>query len=339
LFLVLSQTNNNLIFKEMKNLIFVVSLFFVVLSGSAQTVNTGIARPEKGAFWKDGERGQISAYVFNNISTTSVGTVAGKRIKVEVVSQANTIQVLFADGEFAARNRNYVFLNPGEKLWRYENGNTWYLATCGNRIQEVKFVGTKVEYKTQYVDNTTQSSYSAYRPQVQAQPEKVVSYVNPCENVKNYMNVLITSYNNKQLSFKEANRKIEDLKIQNPGCYEIQGYILVNRNKGTVKKILIGAAVATATGLVVNYAVKAANSKKVVIPNNNPTNPNIPKVDPKPNPTPDPGYNPGTTPRTPVNDPPKNNPPSTPPTTNPPTTPPTTNPGTNPGPGYNPGGG
>lgn len=118
-----------------------VFFFFVVLFSSfaleAQR-NDGVARPTRGAFWDQGCDGSISKYVENNLGPGTYSVECGGisySIVVEQMWDKDT-KILFRDGNFSERNRNWVTIY-GKKIWRYSNSNDWTLADCGNRIYDI----------------------------------------------------------------------------------------------------------------------------------------------------------------------------------------------------------
>lgn len=288
----------------MKKIIVFLLCVFSFLSGSAQNDNTGVAYPVKGANWHNGVSGKISKHIFekNPQKTGSmVINVDGVEynIHIEYIAKPNYYQVLFANGQFAERNRNYVYLNIGEYLWHFVGQNTWYVASCGNRCQEV--VVPKTIEVVREVEKVVEKPTIQYvnRPSVNYhQQQPIKKEFDDCDKAAELLNETVIKPhankvgNSKRLSFKKANRKLGVIKKTYPDCFNIQNYQLYRNGKDVVKGVAITGLTITAAGLLTHFGVKIINQKI----NQQPFRPNNPEGDDIPNPNPNnpnPGYEPG----------------------------------------------
>jgi len=142
----------------MKNLIF---FFYLLISFSLfgqNEINDGIARPVKGAYWKVGNEGKISRHVFEKISTSGYHKIIinNSLYEIEVDVERGDNSVLFQ--QYAPRNKNWVDVEKGEKIWWFYGKQQEYLATCGNKIKNRR---PKTEYipgEVIYVHDTVPST-------------------------------------------------------------------------------------------------------------------------------------------------------------------------------------
>lgn len=124
----------------MKTLLLTFCLAFFAFAINAQN---GEARPVTGAFWNDGIDGIISKHVHYNVTTEGdhiITTSDGGLHQIEVIFMDDKTKILFAEGNYANHNRNWVTANNG-KRWRHKNSNRWRLAECGNIIDKIETPG------------------------------------------------------------------------------------------------------------------------------------------------------------------------------------------------------
>ncbi|MAQ76955.1 hypothetical protein CL684_00270 [Candidatus Campbellbacteria bacterium] len=127
----------------MKTLIIFVTAMLLSLHSNAQN---GIGSPVEGANWNNGVEGQISEYVYKNIHEAGTYTITVGNQSHSVIVEILDVSafVKFAEGQYANHNRNWINL-PGAKKWNFKGSSIWYIAKCGNRGADIKFVGNTAQ--------------------------------------------------------------------------------------------------------------------------------------------------------------------------------------------------